>query len=72
MKKTSKKIVGAVMVVGLLASIGAIFATADDDGTIDEFIPQDDFWCRPHMDNHGLFNRNITGNGFFYFDLTEK
>lgn len=71
MKKTSKKIIGGIMVVNLLASIGAIFATAQDDGTTEEFTLNDNFCCRPHMNRPGLFNKNMTENGFFYFDLTE-
>ena len=72
MKTINKKIIGGILVAITLATVGAVFATAQNDGTNDEFTPQDDFWCRPHMDRHDLFKENITENGFFYFDLTEE
>jgi Spy/CpxP family protein refolding chaperone len=72
MKKTSKKIVGGILVVFILATVGVVFATAQDDGTTEEFTLQENFLDRHDMDGPGSFNNNLTEHGFFCFDLTEE
>ena len=72
MKKTSKKIFGGILAGVLIATIGAVFATAQDDATNEDYTSQENFCDRSHMSNSGFFNKNLTENGFFFFDLTEE
>jgi len=72
MKKTSKKLVGGLIVVVIIVTVGAVFATAQDDGTTEEFTLQENFLGRHHMDGPGSFNNNLTEHGFFFYDLTEE
>src|SRR4030042_1900111 len=71
MKKTSKKFVGGFLIVLAIATIGVVFATAQDDGTTEEFTSQDNFCGRRHMDGPKSFNNNSTDHGLFFYDLTE-
>lgn len=71
MKKTSKKFVGGLLIVLVIATIGVVFATAQDDGTTEEFTPQENFCGRRHMDGPRSFNNNSTEHGLFFYDLTE-
>jgi len=72
MKITSKKIVGGLLAGIMIAAVGVVFATAQDDGTSDDTIPQENFWNMHHMKEHGLFNNNSTEHGFFFYDLTDE
>jgi Spy/CpxP family protein refolding chaperone len=72
MKKSTKKIALGLAVVALIASIGAVFASAQTDGTSEDIAPECKFWYGPRMNGHGPFNSNSTENGFFFYDLTEE
>ena len=72
MKIKSKKIVGGLLAGIMIAAVGVVFATAQDDGTSDDIIPQENFWNIHHMKEHRLFNNNSTEHGFFFYDLTEE
>ena len=72
MKKTSKKIFGGLLVGIMIATIGGIFATAQDDVTNEDYTIEENFWDRHYMDEPGFFNKNLTENRLFFFDLTEE
>ena len=72
MKKTSKKIFGGILAGVLIATIGAIFATAQDDVTNEDYTLQEPLYNRPYMDGPRFFNKNLTENGFFFFDLPDE
>ena len=72
MKTTSKKIFGGLIAGIIITAIGVVFASAQNDGTTEDFNPQENFWDRCHINEPGFFNKNLTKNGLFFYDLTEE
>ncbi len=79
MNKTSKKLVGGLMVVVFIATIGVIIVSAQNDETNCNASPQNlfPFWGRHEMNGIGPmpFIYNVTKSGpFFYnfYNLTEE
>lgn len=60
MKTINKKLVGGLTVVMLVATIGAVFVTAQTNGTGTDTTPQKTFWGRRQMNGFGLFAANLT------------
>jgi len=76
MEKTSKKIVGGLVVVILVAAIGVVFASAQTDGTNRDSTTQKDFLGRREMcgssNSTKPFPSNLTRFEPFCYDLTEE
>ena len=60
MEKTSKKLIGGLVVVMLIATIGAVLASGQTDGTSNESNPQKTFRYGPQMNRLGPFTYNLT------------
>jgi len=61
MKKTNKQLVGGLMVVMLIATIGAVFASAQTNGTSENKIMQQmNFRDKPQMNRSEPFGYNLT------------
>jgi len=66
MKKASKKLIGGLLVVVLIATIGAIFASAQSDESTENNIQQRfclDFWGR---------GATCFGSGNLFYELTDE
>jgi DNA-binding transcriptional MerR regulator len=72
MNKTSKKLVGGFMVVILVATIGVIIVSAQNDETSGKAAENTTFWGRRQMCGPEPFASNITKINCFFYNLTEE